>query len=666
MRSREGSIQNLECSKNQPNLLSESQGTKEFHSKDVYSKMGNIKLSSQSKDNLSFAPMLNEKSINSMNSSNYESEKGEVFRFEYQIENQKVPQSIKSYHPLVRRSPDNSLRERKKNDVRSLKLKGKHSKKGHRIKAKQRTQGKNDLEPIPSESSREYNFIEKMNDSNLENLANQQINIKSIVELTTGNVIQLLKNNPSLLSQIVQNSDQNKNTSPQRNFEKNVKINQRNKQISEMVIDQIKKDSEMEQFIRPNNDSACLKKNSFIEENIINLKDNIDPNQKYYNNTVTKGDNKINNKVLNHEDENKRKVVTVRQPKIRGRLSSKPVKSMIESQGMLEMKNMIHNVHKESEKFENTEDLQNFIKTQSFLETNEVRKINKSEISTNLTKSFNKILNFERNKNLTNEIILSKKERGINISKELGIAPENLNFKKKNSNKKNNIKNQFPIVQQIKNCLNMNQSLNPENAIIGIHSSNLKGQKKMFRTLQPSTSKINQNQNLFLKKKKKKIVRGKFSNKSYNYKSELDTIFKNHMNDTKQNRFFRAFLRSKSPSKREKSQSFIDKKKKPKKFNKSVDTTLKMKKEISNHKVKNKNPKIKKETKIGNKDKKKMKNFNKHKGSNTNNNLKLNEEAQFIYKTLNSRRYKVTIPPKLSNYFYLYIFSNTKSLYFDF
>jgi hypothetical protein len=546
----------------------------ETRSKENFSKMNFIKSKSRSKDNLSFAPLLDEKSINSMNTSNYEGEEGEVFRFEYKINQQKEPLSIKSHHPK-RRTSGSESKDRKK-DVMSLKLKAVKTKGSPKMKNRvgMNNPGKN-LEPIPSESSRECHQVEQIKESMSKE--HQSLDFQSIVQITTGNVIKMLKDNPELLDQIIK--EQKTGDSQKKESLEDSQFN--SEKISNLVVKSI---------MKKNNDKVDMP-----EE---------EPKQKQQNNKV------MENKV-----------------------------EFEKSKGFIEMEKAINFVENNGESENNPEDLESFIETKSFLESKEIKNINKADISAKLTKSFSKILKLEDEKNLTKEICFNQQQKGIPVSN------------KAYSTKTNKVDirgvHDSEVVKQVLQMVNMGysnemaylkDSLNSDK-VKKTYKEDILNEKKdkiMFSTLQPRKLP----DTLLIKKKKvKKRKPGIFTKKKFNYKSEIDFIFKNHMNETKQNRFFRNILKSKSPLK-----------------NKKLASSFKLKNEFLENKKSQFYQEISKRSiantvdadftrrmKSIDRDEKKVKKTktrSKSKSRNKETYLRIGEEVPFIYKTLNSKSFK--------------------------
>ena len=513
-----------------------------------------------------------------MNTSNYEAEEGEVFRFEYKINQQKQPLSIKSYHPQRRRSTNQSDKQEKKN-VRSLKLKAVSRNSGIKSKAKQ----VKNLEPIPSESSRECHIVEQAREGSTRD--QNSLDIESIVQITTGNVIKMLKDNPKLLNQIMKE----KNKEESNGKDSPLTYQETSEKISDLVVKSI--------------------------INTENLRD----------------DQKADQKHLKGELEEKNKI------ELKKNDFKTPTKQreFNESQGLIEMRNAL-NFKKNKNQFDyNPEDLESFIETKSFLESKEIKKINKTDISNKLTKSFSKIIKLDDEKNLTEEIELNQQEKGIPISRKA--------FSTKTKNSLGDVEHDSDMVKQVLRRVNMlsgteevylKKSLNSEkvNKTYKEGQLNVKKEQILFSTLQPRTLP---NTLLIKKKKQKKLKPNILAKKKFYYKSEIDDIFKNHMNETKQNRFFRSILRSKSPIKNKFIQS--SQKEKP---SQTLNLNTVFPSEISKrslpypieHEYPRKTGSFERKIKIQEYPKSSFKKEN---------DLKIGDELPFIYKTLNSKSFRV-------------------------
>ena len=477
------------------------------------SQMGIIKSTSQSKDNLSFAPPLHEKSINSMNTSNYESEEGEVFRFEYKIEQPRAPQSIKSHHPGRPRDRD-SLKGVK--NVMSLRLKA---------DAARTRGGQRGLEPIPSESSRECHVVDKVPESGRE--SESGLDIESIVQMTTGNVIRMLKDNPQLLEQIIQKPASRVSGEGEGSMasEEDTK-----KQISDLVMRQMLSvsDKKVEKGPQPKpkkNEDAVASRHEQKARN-------------GHPNDAQKAENRPEAKRRTHEARPRETKTETPGPRTEA-------KRLEESQGLIEMKRTIDQVSEEGPASEH--DFESFIETRSFLESRELKNINKADISAKLTKSFSKILRLEDHKNLTDEICLTRVRKGLPPA----LAPPS---ERRPRPVPESPRTRSKVVQQL-----LQRGSGPkvtERLLLDSLNSD-KGKRRgrkgelgvapeqiMFSTLQPRTLPMKLERAKRAKRGKRRL-RTKF-----NYKSEIDLIFKQHMDQTKQNRFFKTFLRSKSPVKR--------------------------------------------------------------------------------------------------------------------
>lgn len=353
------------------------------------------------------------------------------------------------------------------------------------------------MEPIPSESSRECHIVEQAREGSTRD--QNSLDIQSIVQITTGNVIKMLKDNPKLLNQIMKE----KNEEESNGKDSPLTSQETSEKISDLVVKSIM--------------------------NTENLRD----------------DQKADQKHLKGELEEKNKI------ELKNNNFKTPTKQrdFNESQGLIEMRNAL-NFEKNKNQFDyNPEDLESFIETKSFLESKEIKKINKTDISTKLTKSFSKIIKLDDEKNLMEEIELNQQEKGIPISRKA--------FSTKTKNSLGDVEHDSDMVKQVLRRVNMlsgneevylKKSLNSEkvNKTYKEGQLNVKKEQILFSTLQPRTLP---NTLLIKKKKQKKRKPNIFAKKKFNYKSEIDDIFKNHMNETKQNRFFRSILRSKSPIK---------------------------------------------------------------------------------------------------------------------